>query len=302
MDSSVSSPVENKPKAVDAFTEMMIERIAVQRPYFAFDSLFQTSDSEWDIWGDFEPEQPMGSELGPLAAAEAGRHLAILGSCAAALRQDPGQRVYYLATDAVWIRRDKSLLAAREPALKARARVSGCSQRTVEATTELLQAGVVIGGLNVRYHVLPEGVFTKKFAAHCDVVPVQVAGSPYLRALQLEVLATGRGERAARSERFSAAQCAGHFPGYPMWPVALVIYGLSQVMADLLAEEMKRPCRFTMVHAKVQALRLVPATEQLTFCARLVSTFGDAQACRMDCCALLGDEVIARLEALLVLE
>jgi len=56
---------------------LMMERIAVQRPYFAFERLYQMPSDDWDIWGDFMPEQPLGHEVGPLAIAEAGRHLAI---------------------------------------------------------------------------------------------------------------------------------------------------------------------------------------------------------------------------------
>ena len=48
-----------------------------------------------------KPEIPIGSEFGPICAAEAGRHLAIVGSVAAALNQPssrPG-KYYYLALD-----------------------------------------------------------------------------------------------------------------------------------------------------------------------------------------------------------
>lgn len=46
---------------------LMMERIAVQRPYFAFERLYQMPSDDWDIWGDFMPEQPLGHEVGPLA-------------------------------------------------------------------------------------------------------------------------------------------------------------------------------------------------------------------------------------------
>jgi hypothetical protein len=73
-------------------------RTAVERPYFAFSEL--SIDDAGTVSGEIRREHQLGYEHGPLGAAEIGRHLAILGSCAAAATSKSHERLYYLATHA----------------------------------------------------------------------------------------------------------------------------------------------------------------------------------------------------------
>lgn len=279
----------------------MMQRIAVQRPYFAFDALYQDHTDDWDLWGDFTPEQPLGREVEPLAVAEAGRHLAILGSCAAALTQHSQARTYYFACAADWRRYDHPPLPPGPLPLQARARVQRRCERLVTVNTELLQGKQLIGQLQVVYQVLSVEAFDGIFARQRNDEVVAESPSPYTEEFPLVHLASSSEERIACSGEFSLQRCAGHFPGYPMWPVALVIYGLSQLNTRLLEQRLQRPVRYTVVGAQVQARKLVAATEQLTFNAQLLWLAGDEQSCSMLSSASYGGQEIARFETLLAL-
>ncbi len=62
--------------------EQILTKICVSPPYFAFQKIYQYQDL---LIAPITPEQPQGNELGKISITEAGRHLAILGSCLLAL-------------------------------------------------------------------------------------------------------------------------------------------------------------------------------------------------------------------------
>ena len=65
----------------------IFERIDVLPPYFALTDIQLHPDAS--ISAVAAIEQPLGAENGPVSAAEAGRHLAICGSIAAAYESVP---------------------------------------------------------------------------------------------------------------------------------------------------------------------------------------------------------------------
>lgn len=281
---------------------LMMERIAVQRPYFAFERLYQMPSDDWDIWGDFMPEQPLGHEVGPLAIAEAGRHLAILGSCAAALSQPAEKRTYYLAIHAIWSSAACSVTALQRPMLSARAQIVDCSKKRVKAHTELLLDGAIVGALQVEYQVLSEKLFEALFGRFRQEESAQVVDSPYKKALELRSSSIKRHAAKAQCVEQAEAHCAGHFPHYPMWPVAVVVYGLTRMLSFLLEKRLKRPFLFAGLQAEVHALQLVSAHEPLTFYAGVKSMSRNGRLCRMRCVASLGEKTVAVLKITLAIE
>lgn len=275
----------------------MMERIAVQRPYFAFKTLYRTASEEWDIWGDFTPEQPLGHEVEPLAIAEAGRHLAILGSCAAALAQPPDERVYYLAIHARWTAGEAPSKATSTSTLTARAQVTERSRKRVKARTELLFGEVSIGALQVEYQVLSQKLFESLFSNYREAQSPEVFTSPYSKALELVPWVVEKDSLKAQSAKGMSAHCAGHFPHYPMWPVAVVMYGLTQVLSTLLGQRFKSSFRFSVLEADVHAHQLVSGHESLTFCAGVKSISRNRRICRLHCSASLGSRTVAELKA-----
>ncbi|MDF9757497.1 3-hydroxymyristoyl/3-hydroxydecanoyl-(acyl carrier protein) dehydratase [Pseudomonas sp. TE6288] len=281
---------------------LMMERIAVQRPYFAFERLYHTVYDDWDICGDFIPEQPLGQELGPIAIAEAGRHLAILGSCAAALTQPAGERIYYLAIHAIWSMGACPIIAPETTMLTARAKIVDRTKKRVKAKTELLFDGEVVGALQVEYQILSEKLFGALFGAFWQEEHKEVVESPYSTALDLRLSSIKRHAVKAQCAGEAEGHCAGHFPHYPMWPVAVVIYGLTQVLSFLLEKRLKRPFRFKALEAEVHALQLVSAHEPLTFYAGVKSLLRTKRTCRMRCVASLGAKTVAVLKTTVAIE
>ncbi|SDU92396.1 hypothetical protein [Pseudomonas mucidolens] len=299
MNQTFQIPSQSERVAVDM--AKMASSIAVQRPYFAFRSLYKVL-SEWDIWGDFKPEQPLGSESGPLATAEAGRHLAILGSCAAALSQTEGERVYYLAAQAKWDLQCHSTDFTPRQLMTARAKIVDRSRKMVTAKTELLIEGRLFGTLSVRYQILAEKTFEKLFSSHREPIRSPSVSSPYTRAFPLSVLALSAREITASSIGFSPVLCEGHFPEYPMWPVAVVMYGMSQVTARLLDHRMGRNVFYRVLYAVIEADELVPANKQLVFSARFAFMSADGKLCDVVCSTSYERRVIATTRIELAIE
>ncbi|MHC8348493.1 hypothetical protein ACYZT7_03705 [Pseudomonas sp. RT4P38] len=270
----------------------MATSIAVQPPYFAFTQLY-TLDDEWGIYGDFTPEQPQGQERGPLATAEAGRHMAILGSCAAARAQAEGGRVYYLASNAQWELRYYSTRTWQTLNMTARAKIVEQSRKSVTARTQLLVDGQLYGELLVRYQVLAEKTFEKLFACHRTADLAPCGKSPYAEAIPLSVVAISDKEIIARSVGVSAARCAGHFPGYAEWPVAVVMGGFAQTMSRLLDLKMGRAVSYRLEHVTLDALELVPGDKQLEFSAYVSAMSTDGKSCNVVCSATYAGRVIA---------
>ena len=279
----------------------MAASIAVQRPYFAFDSLYKVSGA-WDIWGDFRPEQPLGNELGPVTTAEAGRHLAILGSCAAALSQVEGERVYYLASRAQWDLRCSPTRLGQTPLMTARAKIVERARKRVVASTELLIEGELCAELSVHYQVLAEKTFEKLFSKHQVPTTSTSVSSPYAQAFPLSVLTLSEQEITAESVGFSAARCEGHFPDYPMWPVAVVMYCLSQVISRLLNHKMGRVVPFRHLHVTLAADELVPADKKLLLTACFSSMAADGKRCDVVCNAAYDNRVIASIQTEIAME
>lgn len=270
----------------------MATSIAVHPPYFAFRSLYTKAD-EWDIYGEFTPEQPRGNELGPLATAEAGRHLAILGSCAAARTQAEGTRVYYLASQAQWDLRYHPIGLGQTPSMTARAKIVEQSRKTVAAKTQLLVGGQLFAELSVSYHVLAEKTFEKLYASQRTPALLPSGQSPYAEAFPLSVLELSDQEITACSVKFCAARCEGYFPEYAMWPVAVVMNGMNQALSRLLNHKMGRAVSYRLSRATLDAAELVPAARQLQFSARLSSMDDNGKFCDVVCSAAYAGRVIA---------
>ena len=88
-------PIDNEER-VKTIKEI-INDIDVTYPYYSLRNL-QLKGS--DILATIQAEQPMENEAGTISAAEVGRHLAILGSCALAKDNKPKNKNYFLAYEA----------------------------------------------------------------------------------------------------------------------------------------------------------------------------------------------------------
>jgi hypothetical protein len=64
---------------------------------------------------------------------------------------------------------------------------------------------------------------------------------------------------------------AGHFLEYPAWPASLYCEAVSRVAGRLLHHMRDEDVRFTVARMDIDALRLMPASESVTFHVRCTS-------------------------------
>lgn len=238
---------------------LLFHRQAVQPPYFAFDRIWRT---EKGVSGTFSPEHPMEHEGGLIAAAEAGRHLAILGACAAAATAPDNARRYYLAGSASLTR------CPFWPGDSAK--IEATSEVTDATNHGLTTFGTICGPqpiytLRCSYHVLPERLFTRLFKTYYDASLPAHGQSPYRHGISLRDVTHSDNGLSAVAGPLSVEDCAGHFPCYPAWPVAVVMHTLTRVAGRALQHIVNRECRHSVVQAEVFADHLVPAASALSF-------------------------------------
>ncbi|AMO98531.1 hypothetical protein CAter282_0608 [Collimonas arenae] len=247
------------------------ERIAVQAPYFAFTELCGLPDRM--VQGTFSSEQPLGFENGPVASAEIGRHLAILGSCAAVAWQ-PAPQIYYLATKARYSKLHD--VAPREPGavFQASAEVLQQDRRSLTAQA-IVSAEKPFAHLYCEYQALSESVFLRLFKDyHVPSTPSPAPfpeDSPYRQSIQLDFDAPVGHSLVAHSQPLAPTRCAGHFLDYPAWPVAIMVHTVAQTTSRLLHHIVEREASYTVVKCDLSAYQLVPASEPLSFHTRCVS-------------------------------
>lgn len=212
-------------------------------------------------------EQPLGRERGAIAAAEAGRHLAILGACALAGINPLRERHYYLATDALLLACADATGVAEAAHLAGRATASFESKRRGRARCALASAsGSQLYTLDVGYAVMSEHVFERLFAGAHQEHSGQPATNPHAQPLPLSGLVYHAQGASFVLSRLEAGMCAGHFDGYPLLPVAIVMRTLSDVAGALLQHITGDPeLTYVVQRAEVEAHNFAKPSDALLF-------------------------------------
>lgn len=264
-------------------------RIGVQPPYFAFSSLRRVGDGA--IEGSFTPEQPLGYERGPIAIAEIGRHLAILGSCAAAFAHS--DRIYYLATEARQTRFRQPDTDGLRKTLHAKAEVIEHNRRDLTAQA-VLSDETPFAHLRVRYQALSEPVFKRLFLSYRSEHNQHIERSPYTSLPPLE-FEEPEGRSLTARGTLLPQHCAGHFPDYPAWPVAIIGYNVVRVIERLLHHLVGKAVPYTVITATTNADLLVSVADPLLFRAVCIFASDRLAYYAFSCTALRNEEIVARL-------
>lgn len=247
------------------------QRIAVQKPYFAFSALWRDGDH---LVGDFVPEQELGGELGYLSAAELGRHLAILGSCAA-VSLNEGITGYYLATKALYTGKSSGHGTAissqpRPPSLRASAKVLSLDKRSLKIAATAY-AHQPIAELVCEYFILPPALFQRSFKTYIDTTkPMPSASSPYRKRIPLNHVEYHAKSLSAYSGPLQPEQCAGHFLHYPSWPVAIIAHTVFKTNEALFEQVYGAGTKYHVVETQLSADKLVSARTALRFVTEIV--------------------------------
>lgn len=278
----------------DASTEALA-RIAVTPPYYALRDLTDLGDGL--ATATVRRAAPAHPEHDLIEAAQVARHLAILGSCAAALARDDDRRHHYLATRATYHRLAPSELDhIDDPDLLAEARAEWRDKRSASATATLrTSGGTGLYQLDVDYAVLPPKIFARLHPERADNA---VSASDHDAA----TFGTGAGEPIEGGWQVDCgpipeALCAGHFPGLPAAPVALLMGRLCRTAGLALAHYLEEPTRYRIEYGEVEADRLALAGQHLVLRARGGERQSDGF--HFSCEAAADDVVIGRCDVVL---
>lgn len=251
-----------RPAAGDGVAELLLQRIRIARPYFAFSDIAVEGER---LEASAVAEAPSYLERGPMTAAEIGRHAAIAGQCRVALAQRDERKRFFLANSA-----ECTYLANDIPygsPLRFVATLSSLEKRRASARVTVDSGQEAVASIEVNYTILPQVTFERLFRTRST--PTPPAPNPYAQLL------SERFERGSDSveQRLTVPveHCVGHFEGYPALPVAVVMGQLSYLAGRLMATP------YRVARGSVRARDLCWAGETIRFHARRHASAGNLQ-------------------------
>ena len=218
-------------------TEEIFQLIDVHKPYFALENLMQSEDGS--VSAIIPIQQQLGYEPLPITNCEAGRHLAVLGSCAIALKKGSRDRHYYLAAKANTTRlnfenRNPSFMSATAKCL---------SVDSKSAITELILSyidGKVFSKSIIDYHIINHKTFERVYKS--KVLPMLLTGdNPYIQEPYVEFQTISDTKLTATIDHISHIDCQGHFVNLPAVPIS-TLFGRSVALAiHLMQVRLNKP-------------------------------------------------------------
>jgi hypothetical protein len=242
----------------------LFARIEVCPPYFALSDVRRGDDET--VSARVRARQSLSDEVGPVSGAETGRHLAILGSCAAAFVNPAEGRHFYLAYDAELRRARTRVEADYSDEMLARGRAQFVDPSTALAVTDLRTGdGRTIYSLVVFYLVFPENDFRALFADHAQPdAPLEGRPDPFEEVIGLDDVSVWDTRLHGTLGRIDPYRCAGHFPGLPAMPVAFLMSNVSAAAARLLKHVLARDeVHYVIREASLRAENLAFAGERV---------------------------------------
>ncbi|MCB9699839.1 MAG: type I polyketide synthase [Alphaproteobacteria bacterium] len=241
--------------------EAVRQRVLLTAPY---DRLLDVRFEGERALAEVEPDV-LDDDLGPVAAAEAGRHLAILGSFAAVLRNPEQGRFEYAVASADLVIHETEGSPMRRVRLTARCTSFDAFAGSARSEGELRAPdGRLLASLTVSYHVLP--VHTLRAVAPSDLPEAPVGHEPYARWTPAPVVAIDRERVTLALDAVDAADCAGHFPGLPALPVSILgRHVFAAVAAAQRAATGDDGLRVEVLGARLATRRFVWAGEPVRF-------------------------------------
>ncbi len=247
-----------------AFRLELEHRICVRPPYFALRDL-QVEGLE--LHATAVAESPSFGEIGPMPAAELGRHAAIVGLSAAAMRQSDDKRRYYLARKAICSYWPSD--AAYGSPVRFVGRAIELDKRSSRAKVTAMTGGIRLAEFELDYTILTESAFERLFRVNAKST---VNGpSPYGTLLASAWSGTSDSVEQVVSQ-IPVAACAGHFDGFPALPVAVLMGQLSYLAGRLHGGS------YRVVRGEVEASDLAWAGERTVFRAARAGVGGHPDA------------------------
>lgn len=227
------------------FEKSLYERIDVRMPYFALQNISEINKNT--LQASIDVEQPLGHEAGPICSAEVGRHLAILGSCAAAHCNPKKGKHYYLASKSV-VERLCTDTKTHETLFVTASAYFHSNNRAVTQAYLHNKEGKLLYRVDVIFQVISDRLFRKIFKTYKqnlrqilrsenNISNKKTRNNPYqLPKLTLEKININNSRLTGSLLNIDAKHCSGHFPLYPALPVSKLIDTLNNYIGVLLTE------------------------------------------------------------------
>ncbi len=236
-------------------------KIMVKAPYNILCELKKESDGS--ISAKVKNEFLLPDECGPIGAAEAGRHLSILGSIALSNTSDSEN--YYLAIQADIFR--KTLSTNYVETFHLQSKVIFQDNRTGTVSGNIFdENNNVIYTINVKYQILRPSLFSKLFNSFANTIIIKNKINPYRNRKKLFDIIIVKDKISGVYGTVLSSECEGHFKDYPALPVAIICNSFTELGLKLFLHHYSN--EFTKAvgtHANINANRLVFSGEYLTF-------------------------------------
>ena len=260
-------------RAIDLNAERdLLSTVCTSPPYFSLGNVSILSPKT--VQATITPECLHPQELSAFSASEAGRHLAILGSCAVSLARKNKRKEYFLASSAEynWVAE-----APRKSQFYGIATAFPKGARSAIAKTNLFDSPsqTRIATLTVEYQILSPKIFEKIFKAHYSAHIPSIDQNPYTSRYKIEKMDILEDGAKATFSPVLPENCAGHFTHYYAMPVAVLMGVLMDCAGAWLRKTMVKD-RYRVEYANIQAHQLLFAGSGFSANIKRVDIFNNS--------------------------
>lgn len=257
--------------ALPVSSEEILKLIDVGAPYFALENL--VIDAENTVCARIPIQQDLYYEPLPISSSEAGRHLAVLGSCACALSNPNKLKHYYLASSANATRKDFNFKAEEPEYFLGYAKCIKVDSRSAQAITMLKYPdGTLFSEIVINYHVLDHRIFERIHQERL-VNAETVTYNPYITEPSVTYTPISPKQLFGVIENVRANDCAGHFPGLPAVPISILFRVLVRLAIVLMQNRIGNPnAVFCVRECTTEAKNLAFPGEEIDVNARFIHT------------------------------
>lgn len=257
--------------ALPVSTEEIFKLIDVREPYYALENL--TFEQDGSVTAKVPIEQDLYYEPLPISSSEAGRHLAVLGSCACALNNPDKVKHYYLASSANATRKNFDYKRDEPNYFLGYARCIKVDNKSAQAVTSLRYPdGTVFSEIVINYHVLDHRIFERIHKER--LVSWEAANyNPYITEPNANHTFISDKQLFGVIENVRATDCAGHFPSLPAVPISILFRVLVRFAVVLMQHRVGNPnAVFCVRECTTEAKNLAFPSEEIDINARFIHT------------------------------
>ncbi len=195
-------------EATEVSISVILDKICVSPPYFTFKKIYKYQNI---LIAQAKVEQPIDNEIASISIGEAGRHMAILGTCICAI--DQGDKYYYLVKNAKTslVIQDITSLCNNENDLYIAIESRYIDNKIANAYGILFNTEKkVIYQLEASYNKVKTTLFSRLFKKHAEEIKPSKE-SPYRKQITFENKEINHEKLLFSIPEIEKERCAGHF-------------------------------------------------------------------------------------------